>query len=120
MTFVVRIHAYRGMVAVPAVPAAHPSDKLVLAQPYEWGEALLMDGPEAKRSKPNTVHDQVHLLVVEVPKGACVRYEIGPSGQCKDADALSPALWVGEHHIQFGPGWVISMIDGMEARVPVA
>lgn len=113
MSFSVRVFGYRGITQLPAVlPRQYSADSVqVLVEPYEWGEKLTSNGATAVSSTPDTVHDQVKLLRVEVADGNTIRYELGPSGSVRAPGDTSPSL-SGKDQFQFSPGWVFSFVDG--------
>jgi len=110
MSFDVRLFGFRGITVVPQInPRQLVSDSVSnLTWPYEWRQ-MLFASKRADFSK--AVHpDLAVVLLVEVPPGKRIRYELNPPNRDEPASVFSPSL-VGSETLDSGPGWTISIIE---------
>ena len=112
MSFRVRLFGFRGITVVPQInPRQLVSDSVSnLTWPYEWRQ-MLKAGLEASDSEPLNP-DLAVVLLVEVPPGQRIRYELNPPNRYEPASVFSPAL-EGSETVDWGPGWSISIVDAM-------
>src|SRR5690348_8224642 len=94
MAFNVRIFGYRGTTQLPVSleKAFHADSVQVLSEPYEFSQKLTSNADTPVISAPDSDHQQVKMLRVEVPEGEAIRYELGPSGSVRVPGDLSPRL----------------------------
>lgn len=114
MAFNVRIFGHRGLQQIPVnKPTQFSSDSVMqVTQPYEFSQVLSVSGaatPSAPVADANS-GSQVNVLLVQVPDGETVRYEINPPGRSIAASTNSPAM-SGQNYFYFKSGWSISLID---------
>ena len=115
MTATVIMTVWEGM--IPAAVASYGGQKTenavwLLKQPYLAKQALTVDDSVAVSSSALLSESQnVKILRIEVQTGKRVRYEVTPPGhEPRTATNSSPIIY-GEETIQFGPGWLISLIE---------
>ncbi len=112
MSFPVRLFGFRGITVVPQInPRQLVSDSVSnLTWPYEWRQ-FLQAGRKPVYSEPLSP-DLAVVLLVEVPPGQRIRYELNPPNRHEPASIFSPAL-EGSETVDWGPGWSISIVDTM-------
>lgn len=110
MSFPVRLFGFRGITVVPQInPRQLVSDSVSnLTWPYEWSQYVVA-GPDPWSSKAESP-DLAVVLLVEVPPGKRIRYELNPPNRNEVASRWSPVL-VGSETVDWGPGWTISIIE---------
>jgi hypothetical protein len=112
--FNVRVIAFRGIRQLPKVlPQEFSSDSVYqLEHPPEWSQTIIA-GAAAVSTAPDTVHDRVRIIRIEVPDGEAIRYEINPpnrAGGVVAANSNSQRFY-GSDEFPFYPGWSLSVID---------
>ena len=114
MSTEVKLFAYSGLIPAPVVAGNRLSYDSVqlLKNPYLAGEVLSSpDSATADTSSTATAPAETQIALVQVQPGKRVGYEVTPGGRdARIATAASPTLQ-GETTIQFGPGWVLSVIE---------
>jgi hypothetical protein len=111
--FDVRLFGFRGITVVPQINPRQLVSDLVsnLTWPYEWRQ-MLRASEEAYSSRAESP-DLAVVLLVEVPPGKRIRYELNPPNRDEKASLLSPTL-SGSETVDWGPGWTISIIEAVD------
>lgn len=110
MAFSVRIFGHKGIVQTP-IRNAHQynSDSVfMLTQPYLWAQNLNVSA--APQSSAIIPSDMAALILVEIPLGSAIRYEINNATRNVAASANSPIL-TETSRLYWGQGWTISIMD---------
>ena len=111
MAFNVRVFGYRGMRQLPHLAQHQFTGDTVYAleEPYEWAQLLTVTG-DAMTPFVIPPADLSHILRIEVPPGAAVRYEINPPSRVVVAGNGSPRL-TGVDVFPWSSGYSISLVD---------
>lgn len=114
MSFTVRVFGYRGYKQLPVSQVQEGGNGNVgLFQPYEWNQSVISTGATPIAAGPTgTDPDLTKLLVVEIPSGSSIRYEIKPPGSSRIASTNSPLMSAGSNVIPFEKGWTFQFIEG--------
>lgn len=117
--FNIRIFGYSGVVQIPVInPRQDSKDSFfALYQPYEFASLGTSSGGTPVTIGPSGLpahKDLSKILRVEVPDGRSIRFEVNPPGRAVAASAASPLL-TGVLHINWGPGYSMSIIDASTA-----
>lgn len=113
--FNARIFGYAGTRQVAqGVPKHFNADSVfVRDEPYLWSQVIVVNGaaPVASAVQPN---DKATMLVIEVPDGQTIRYEINPNGPgtatARNAGNTSPRL-SGIDAFEWFSGATVSFVD---------
>ena len=113
MSFDVRIYAYRGSKQVPTVLQKQMQTNIeqVLAEPYEFGEKLTSNGATPVTSTPDTTHNEVKILRVQVPDGQLIHYEVQPRANSPRVVSTWSPIMSGNELFEFYPGYRFSFIE---------
>jgi|SRR5665213_144950 len=116
MAFNVRLHFYRGNTQMRDVlPKQYSADSIrMLEEPYEASQTLVSNAGTPVTSSPDTTHDRVTMLRVEVPDGQSIRYEVLTPGSARVVGTNSPRM-SGIDYYPFSPGWTFAFIDQASA-----
>lgn len=115
MAFNVRVITYRGIRQTAEVlPKRYSSDSVFLRdEPYGSSQIVVVSSV-ANSSAPPVGETGVGLMVLEVPDGQAVRYEVNPQGAAgsgaRVASTLSPKA-AGTQVFHWNAGASISLID---------
>lgn len=114
MAFNCRIFGHRGLQQIPiSKPRQFNADSVFqVEQPYEFAQTISVSGVAAASAPVADANSgaAVTVLLVQVPDGETVRYEINPPGRAIAAGSQSPAM-SGMNYYYFRSGWSISLID---------
>lgn len=110
MSFSVRIFGHRGMVQTNIIdPHQQTLDNaLMLTQPYVWAQKLTVSGTPVISQVVNP--DAAAIVLIEIPAGQAVRYEINSSTRSVQASANSPVL-LETSRLPWAIGWQLSLMD---------
>ena len=111
MSFSLRLFGYKGMVQTAVIePKQYSSDNaFMLTQPYLWAQNLATNGATPVSSAIN-IPDSAGLVLVEIPLGQSVRYEINGGNRSVAASVNSPIL-LETARLPWPQGATISIID---------
>lgn len=115
MAFSVRVFGYRGYKQIPIVLPQQEggNDNVGLWQPYEWKQTVASNAATPVVAGPTGVDpDLTKLLVVEIPTGSSIRYEVKPPGSTRTASTDSPLMSAGSNIVTFEKGWTFQFIEG--------
>ena len=114
MATAVKLFAYSGMIAHHVATYNGQQSfhaNFALKQPYLAREAITAGASALASTADLSASPSTKMLRVEVEPDKRIRYEITPKGaDARTADADSPLLY-GEDHLEFGPGWTISVVE---------
>jgi hypothetical protein len=122
MAFKVRVFGHRGVTPIKFVgQTQHSTDSILLpVQPYEWSQVLELASDEdplsasiASRPIPK---DAAVFIIVEVPEGHAIRYELNSGqreGGVRPVSDQSPIL-SGTKMLHWGQGWVLAIKDAAD------
>ncbi len=111
----VRVFGYSGIVQIEKRLAKQfTSDGVFMRQePYNWAQNIPLNGATPVTTVP-VADDMSSMVLIEVPDGVAVRYEVNPNGplasNAKVASTNSPKM-VGDNVFQWFRGATISFID---------
>jgi hypothetical protein len=117
MTATVRLFAHDGINTLPVASDAgqfRGNSMFVLRQPYLAREKIEADSGSATSSAAALSESQyTKVLRMEIEPGKRVAYEVSPPGRTGApvaADSSSPVA-TGDVELEFGPRYVISLLD---------
>lgn len=114
MAFNTRIFGHRGLQQIPiSKPRQFNADSVFqVEQPYEFAQTISTSAAPASSAPVADANSgaAVTVLLVQVPDGQTVRYEINPPGRNIAAGTQSPAM-SGMNYFYFRSGWSISLVD---------
>lgn len=110
MSFSVRLFGYKGMVQTTIIEPhqVNLDNALMLTQPYLWAQNLTVSAsPVLSAVNPA---DSATLVLVEIPTGQSIRYEINSNTRSVAASANSPIL-LETSRLPWNQGWQLSLMD---------
>ncbi len=110
MSFAVRLYGHKGMVQTTIVDPhqVNLDNALMLTQPYQWAQNLTVSASPVLSAVNSP--DVSTLVLVEIPTGQAVRYEINSPTRSVAASANSPIL-AETSRLPWNQGWQLSIMD---------